>query len=141
MYDNDLFISSRKMKSFIDNRINQILKDQDLKACHMPYILEIGNNEGCSMKELSILTGSDKGLTTRVVRTLIQNDYVTNITESNRTYRLYLTQRGVDAFNLSKSAIEEVLNILFESLDETDIQNLRVITEKLSRRMDASYRY
>jgi len=93
------------------------------------------------MKELSILTGSDKGLTTRRVRALIQNDYVTNITESNRTYRLYLTQRGVDAFNLSKSAIEQILNSLFECLDENDKQNLRVITEKLSRRLDDSYKY
>lgn len=141
MYDSDLFIYSRKMKSFIDTNINMALKDHDFKACHVPFILEIGNNEGCSMKELSVLTGSDKGLTTRMVRTLIQSDYVTNITESNRTYRLYLTQKGVDAFNISKSAIEQVLSSLFKSLDETDKHNLKLITEKLSRRMDASYRY
>lgn len=141
MYDSDFFITSRKMKSFIDARINMLLKDQEFKACHVPYILEIGNNEGCSMKELSILTGSDKGLTTRVVRTLIESDYVTNITESNRTYRLYLTQKGVDAFNLSKSAIEQVLSSLFEALSEADKHNLKVVNEKLSRRMDASYKY
>ena len=141
MYDSDLFISSRRMKSFIDTRINLMLKDQDFKACHVPYILEIGNNEGCSMKELSILTGSDKGLTTRVVRSLIENDYVANITESNRTYRLFLTQKGVDAFNISKSAVEQVLGSLFESLDENDRRNLEIVNEKLIRRMDASYRY
>jgi DNA-binding MarR family transcriptional regulator len=141
MSDSALFIYSRKMNAFSDTRINLLLKDQDLKACYVPYILEIGNNEGCSMKELSILTGSDKGLTTRMVRALIQSDYVTNITESNRTYRLYLTQKGVEAFDISKSAIEQVLNNLFESLDETDKHNLKVVTEKLSRRMDASYRY
>ena len=65
---------------------------------------------------------------------------MTNITESNRTYRLYPTQKGVDVQSL-KSAIEQVLSSLFEALSEADKHNLKVVNEKLSRRMDASYKY
>ncbi|MDD1771510.1 MAG: hypothetical protein LUQ09_01170 [Methanomassiliicoccales archaeon] len=141
MKNSDLFVSPRKMKSFIDTRLNIILKDREFKSSHVPYIFEIGNNDGCSMKELSILIGSDKGLTTRVVRNLIENDYVTNITESSRTYRLYLTEKGIEAYDISKVAMDQIFEFLFECLNSEDKENLKSITSKLNKRLDESYKY
>lgn len=141
MKNSDLFISPRKMKSFIDTRLNIILKDKEFKSSQVPYIFEIGNNDGCSLKELSILIGSDKGLTTRVVRNLIENDYVTNITESSRTYRLYLTEKGIEAYDISKVAMDQIFESLFECLNTEDRENLMVITSKLNKRLDESYKY
>jgi DNA-binding MarR family transcriptional regulator len=141
MKNSDLFVSPRKMKSFIDTRLNIILKDKEFKSSQVPYIFEIGNNDGCSLKELSILIGSDKGLTTRVVRNLIENDYVTNITESSRTYRLYLTEKGIEAYDISKVAMDQIFEFLFECLNAEDRENLVVITSKLNKRLDGSYKY
>ncbi len=141
MDKSDLFISPKKMRSFMDSRMNRILKDKDLTASQIPFIMEIGKNEGLSMKELCTSLGADKGLTTRVVQTLIANGLVDNRSESSRTYRLYLTVKGRDAFCDSKEAMEIILDQVLECLDEEDLEHFRKITEKINKRLDELYTY
>jgi DNA-binding MarR family transcriptional regulator len=137
----DLFISPKKMRSFMDSRINKMLKDKDYTASQLPFIMEIGRNEGVSMKDLSTAIGADKGLTTRVIQTLIANGFVENRSESIRTYRLYLTEKGMEAYSYSKATMDKLLDQLLECLTEEDKDRFRAISLKINKRLDELYQY
>jgi DNA-binding MarR family transcriptional regulator len=141
MSNRDLFISPKKMRSFMDAQVNKVLKDKDLKASQIPFIMEIGNKEGVSMKDLCTLTGADKGMTTRVVKALIDNGLVENRSESVRTYELYLTEKGREAYRFSEEALEEIIGQLLACLDEKDIEDIRRVSAKLDKRLDELYKY
>ncbi len=141
MEKSDLFISPKKMRSYMDSRLNRVLKDKDLTASQIPFIMEIGKSEGLSMKELCTSLGADKGLTTRVVQVLIANGFVENRSESSRSYKLYLTEKGWGAFNFSKEAMEVILDELLECLEEEDLEHLRRLVQKINRRLDELYTY
>ena len=137
----DLFVPFKKMRSILGSSMNKILKDKDFTASQVPFIMEIGENEGISMKNLSTGLGADKGLTTRVVRTLIDNGFVENKDGSARTYRLYLTEKGNEAFDLSATTMDQALSRIFDCLDEDDVNNLMKISAKMSKRLDELYKY
>jgi DNA-binding MarR family transcriptional regulator len=137
----DLYISPKKIKSFIDSQMNKMLRDKDFTASQLPYIMTIGETEGISMKQLSMVVGVDKGLTTRVIHTLIKNGLVVNNSESSRIYRLFLTDEGKEAYNISRGTIEKTVSKLFECLDEDDKKHLRTISDKINKRLDELYEY
>lgn len=141
MRNRDLFISPKKMRSFMNAQVNRLLKDKEFKASHIPFILEIGNHEGVSMKDLCTLTGADKGLTTRVVKALIENGFVENRSERSRTYELSLSEKGREAYRFSEAAMERILGQLLECLDEKDIEDIRRVSAKLDKRLDELYKY
>lgn len=137
----DFVIPLKKMRSILDSSMNRTLKDKDFTASQVPFIMEIGENEGISMKNLSTALGVDKGFTTRVVRVLIDNGFVENRGESSRTYRLYLTEKGKEAFDLSTTTLDQALGQIFECLNDEDINNLRKISAKMNKRLDELYKY
>lgn len=137
----DLFISPKKMRSFMDSHINKLLRDKDFTAAQLPFIMTIGTNEGISMKDLSTKVGADKGLTTRVIQTLIMNGFVENRSGSSRTYQLYLTSKGREAFDYSWAAMDRLMGQLLECLSEEDKAHFRVISAKLNKRLDELYEY
>jgi DNA-binding MarR family transcriptional regulator len=110
----DQMISPKKMKSILDSQMNKVLKEVGFTASQVPFILEIGVNEGISMKELSIFLGADKGLTAKVVHSLIKNGLVENRSESSRKYRLFFTRKGKEAYVLSKTTLDNILSKVFE---------------------------
>ena len=141
MRNKDLFVSPQKMKSYWCSQMNKMLKGQDFSSSHVAFILTIGDNEGISMKDVCSTIGADKGLTTRVIRTLIEKGLVVNRSESSRTYKLYLTEAGREAYDLSMNARDKALEQLLEGLDGKDIQDMRRISEKIEKRIDDLYEY
>jgi len=137
----DLFVSPRKMKSVMDSQLNRLLKDTDIKSSHVPFILSIGKHEGCSMKDLCLMLGTDKGLVTRVVQNLIEGEFVENKSEGGRTYKLFLTEKGKKAFDISSNVIDQVIEDVIKVLDEDEIASMRRITAKIEKKLDDSYRY
>ncbi|MDW5562961.1 MAG: MarR family winged helix-turn-helix transcriptional regulator [Methanomassiliicoccus sp.] len=69
--------------------MSKMLKGEDFTSSQVPFIITIGKNEGISMKDVCAALGADKGLTTRVTRTLIEKELVENHDGSTRTYRLF----------------------------------------------------
>jgi DNA-binding MarR family transcriptional regulator len=141
MDNKDWYSSPKKTKSFIDSRMNKMLKDKCFTASQIPYIMAIGETEGISLKQLSIVVGGDKGLTTRVTHTLIKNGLAVNNSESSKTYRLFLTDKGKEAYIISKETVEKTVGTLFECLDEDDIKHLRKISDKINKRLEELYEY
>ncbi|OPY34582.1 MAG: transcriptional repressor MprA [Methanomassiliicoccales archaeon PtaU1.Bin124] len=137
----DMMISPKKMKSIIDSHMNRMLKDKDFSAAQVPFILEIGRNEGISMKDLCISLGADKGLVTRVVRNLIDSELVENRSETVRTYRLFLTEKGREAFADSTSTLDEAFDQVFSCLDEKDKVDMARIFAKINKKLDELYKY
>ena len=141
MSNKDLFVSPQKMKSYWGSQMNKLLKGKDFSSSQVTFILTIGENEGISMKDICSTLGADKGLTTRVIRALIEKGLVVNRSESNRTYSLFLTEKGREAYELSTDVLGKALEQLLEGLDEKDIEDLRRITKKIERRIDDLYEY
>ena len=141
MRNKDLFVSPQKMKSYWGSQMNKLLKGKDFSSSQVTFILTIGENEGISMKDICSTLGADKGLTTRVIRALIEKGLVVNRSESNRTYSLFLTEKGREAYELSTDVLGKALEQLLEGLDEKDIEDLRRITKKIERRIDDLYEY
>jgi DNA-binding MarR family transcriptional regulator len=141
MRNKDLFVSPQKMKSYWRSQMNKMLKGKDFSSSQVVFILTIGDNEGISMKDVCSTIGADKGLTTRVIRTLIEKGLVVNRSESSRTYKLYLTEAGREAYDLSTNVLDKAIEQLLEGLDEKDLEDMRRITEKIERRIDDLYEY
>jgi DNA-binding MarR family transcriptional regulator len=141
MRNKDLFVSPQKMKSYWRSQMNRMLKGEDFSSSQVPYILTIGDNDGISLKDLCTTIGADKGLTTRVIRSLIEKGLVENRSGSSKPYKLYLTGTGREAYDLSKSVMERAMEQLLEGLDEKDMEDLGRISQKLERRIDDLYEY
>jgi DNA-binding MarR family transcriptional regulator len=141
MRNKGLFVSPQKMKSYWGSQMNKTLKGKDFSSSQVPYILTIGDNEGISMKDVCATLGADKGFTTRVIRTLIEKGLVVNRSESSRTYKLYLTETGRGAYNLSTKVLGKAMEQLLKGLDDKDIEDMRRISEKIERRIDELYEY
>lgn len=141
MSGRDYFVWPRKLKSFLDSNINKSLKDKDFTASQIPFIVEIAEHEGLSLKDLCMSLGIDKGLATRVVQALIENGFVTNKSESGRAYKLYLTDKGREAFDLAITNLEKTLNQVLECLDENELAYLKAISKKLNNRLDELHEY
>ena len=133
--------SPKKMKSVLDSNVNKRLKGTDLTASQVPFIIEIAEREGLSVKDLCMALGVDKGLATRVIKALIENGYVVNRSESGRMYRLYLTEKGREAHDLSMSILEQTIGQILECLDEQELHCLEEISKKLNKRLDELYNY
>lgn len=129
------------MKSYCCSQMNKMLKGKDFSPSQVVFILTIGENESISMKDVCSIIGADKGLTTRVIRNLIEKGLVVNRSESNRTYKLYLTEAGREAYDLSTNVMDKAMEQLFEGLDEKDMEDMRRISEKIERRIDDLYEY
>ncbi|MEI6795305.1 MAG: MarR family transcriptional regulator [Methanomassiliicoccales archaeon] len=141
MRNKDLFVSPQKMKSYWGSQMNRMLKGENFSSSQVAFILTIGDNEGISMKEVCAALGADKGLTTRVIRNLIEKDLVVNRNESSRTYKLSLTETGREAYDLSTKALDKALEQLLEDLDEKDLEDMRRIAKKIESRIDDLYEY
>ena len=86
-------INPRAIKNYIEKRVSQTSESMGLKRTHGQFLKTIYDNEGLSLKELSNEMYVDKSLTTRVIKSLIDNGFVINMNNESREYRLYLTDK------------------------------------------------
>ena len=81
-------INPRAIKNYIEKRVSQTSESMGLKRTHGQFLKTIYDNEGLSLKELSNEMYVDKSLTTRVIKSLIDNGFVINMNNESREYRL-----------------------------------------------------
>ena len=87
----DLFVFPHRIKSYINSQLTIALKDHKTTSSQAPFLLCIGNNPGCSMKDVSIKMGADKSLVTHAVSHLMENCLVIDTSKVKKTYSLELT--------------------------------------------------
>ena len=134
-------INPRAIKNYIEKRVSQTSESMGLKRTHGQFLKTIYDNEGLSLKELSNEMYVDKSLTTRVIKSLIDNGFVINMNNESREYRLYLTDKGNDAVSKIEKIVNDAWDELLSELTDDEMETLTCthikINEKLKSDIEA----
>lgn len=128
-------INPRAIKNYIEKRVSQTSESMGLKRTHGQFLKTIYDNEGLSLKELSNEMYVDKSLTTRVIKSLIDNGFVINMNSESREYRLYLTDKGNDAVSKIEKIVNEAWDELLSELTDDEMETLARIHMKINEKL------
>ena len=128
-------INPRAIKNYIEKRVSQTSESMGLKRTHGQFLKTIYDNEGLSLKELSNEMYVDKSLTTRVIKSLIDNGFVINMNNESREYRLYLTDKGNDAVSKSEKIVNDAWDELLSELTDDEMETLTRIHMKINEKL------
>jgi DNA-binding MarR family transcriptional regulator len=112
---------------------NEVFKKYSLGSGTYPYLMILYNNkEGISQNQISRELAVDKALSARVIKKLIDLDYIrkeTN-TKDSRAYCLYLTDKAKTIIPAMKEELGIWNEIMTQNLTEEEKDN---ITDLLSK--------
>ena len=128
-------INPRGIKNYIEKRVSQTSESMGLKRTHGQFLKTIYDNEGLSLKELSNEMYVDKSLTTRVIKSLIDNGFVINMNNESREYRLYLTDKGNDAVSKIEKIVNDAWDELLSELTDDEMETLTRIHMKINEKL------
>ncbi len=128
-------INPRAIKNYIEKRVSQTSESMGLKRTHGQFLKTIYDNEGLSLKELSNEMYVDKSLTTRVIKSLIDNGFVINMNNESREYRLYLTDKGNDAVSKIEKIVNDAWDELLSELTDDEMETLTRIHIKINEKL------
>ena len=128
-------INPRAIKNYIEKRVSQTSELMGLKRTHGQFLKTIYDNEGLSLKELSNEMYVDKSLTTRVIKSLIDNGFVINMNNESREYRLYLTDKGNDAVSKIEKIVNDAWDELLSELTDDEMETLTRIHMKINEKL------
>lgn len=128
-------IDPRAIKNYIEKRVSQTSESMGLKRTHGQFLKTIYDNEGLSLKELSNEMYVDKSLTTRVIKSLIDNGFVINMNNESREYRLYLTDKGNDAVSKIEKIVNDAWDELLSELTDDEMETLTRIHMKINEKL------
>lgn len=128
-------INPRAIKNYIEKRVSQTSESMGLKRTHGQFLKTIYDNEGLSLKELSNEMYVDKSLTTRVIKSLIDNGFVINMNAESREYRLYLTDKGNDAVGKIDKIVNDAWDELLSELTDDEMETLTRIHIKINEKL------
>ena len=128
-------INPRAIKNYIEKRVSQTSESMGLKRTHGQFLKTIYDNEGLSLKELSNEMYVDKSLTTRVIKSLINNGFVINMNNESREYRLYLTDKGNDAVSKIEKIVNDAWDELLSELTDDEMETLTRIHMKINEKL------
>lgn len=86
--------------------INEKIKNMDITAGQIPFLMELSHEEGISQEDLASHFHIDKGTVARALRKLEDNDYLYRKIDPNnrRRYIIYLTEKG-------KATVPQIIKI------------------------------
>lgn len=125
-----------KYKLFFTKQMDRRLKDFGLSEGHVFFLMALDDENGRSLKEITDEVDVHKSLTTRMMKNLIENGFAVDTRESGKEYSVVLTDRGKEAKEAVKNALNEVMDILMGNLSEQDADDLYRILQKLQRAID-----
>ena len=128
-------INPRAIKNYIEKRVSQTSESMGLKRTHGQFLKTIYDNEGLSLKELSNEMYVDKSLTTRVIKSLIDNGFVINMNNESREYRLYRTDKGNDAVSKIEKIVNDAWDELLSELTDDEMETLTRIHMKINEKL------
>lgn len=128
-------INPRAIKNYIEKRVSQTSESMGLKRTHGQFLKTIYDNDGLSLKELSNEMYVDKSLTTRVIKSLIDNGFVINMNNESREYRLYLTDKGNDAVSKIEKIVNDAWDELLSELTDDEMETLTRIHMKINEKL------
>ena len=116
---------------------DELMSNYGLTHFHSRYIMNIYKFKSLTMADLTDLVGVDKANTTRVVKDLLSHEIVIK-TGGERKFSLSLTDKGKKIAKFFKSKIDNFLKQVFKDFTEHEIENLRLLLDKLFIGMENS---
>lgn len=112
--------------------INDKLKELGLSSGLHYFILELLENDGLPMQELSRAVLVDNGHTTRAVNSLVKLGYVTKEIDPNdsRSFRIYLTDKGKKSSVIIKDVLLEWVNLITANVTKKELTTVYNVFEK-----------
>ncbi len=131
------YIISKIYRSIQKIKLEELQK-YGLKGSHMSYIYFIGKNEqGLSFKQINELSPDNKGLVSRNLKYLMDNDVIYKKIEDNKVYKgtFKLSQKGQEIFASITKRTEQLCEEVYLNKNEMQLEefykNLNDISEKL----------
>lgn len=121
-----------------DSYCDEELKKVGLKRGHLYFILFVGRYPGCTQKDFTSLLGVDAGHSARYVAQLVKEGFIEQRRNESdgRSRTLYLTQRGVEAFERSRQILDEWDALAMAGLSEDERAQLKSLMRRvLAERM------
>ena len=112
--------------------INDKLKGVGLSSGLFYFILELLENDGLPMQELSRAVLVDNAYTTRAIKRLVQLGYVTKKIDANdsRSFRVYLTAQGKESSTIIKEVLIEWANLITTHVTEAELEVVYNVFDK-----------
>lgn len=113
------------------------LKENKMMDCHPPVLLTIYFNEGLSQNELSKILDFNKGAIAKLVKTLVEGEYITKALDEKdkRAHKLYLTDKGKNVipklFDFESQWIEKVI----KGITDDELKTLEGILGKIKNNL------
>ena len=115
---NAKFIMYRRTIKHLKDAVNHDLNTQGISLQHATYLLLLANNGSLKIKELNALSDNDAALTTRVLKLLLEKQYVERTCPSVRKCKIFLTSKGQDVVNFIGEVFARIRNELSSSTNQ-----------------------
>lgn len=95
-------INIRRFATNVSKEVKEDFSKSDINCSEAFYLVLLNENkDGLTMSELSALTKVDKSLTTRIIKKLLDKEYIYKDTDdlSSRNYKIKLTSNGIKKAN------------------------------------------
>ena len=116
-----------RMSLQMRKNMTAIVEPYGLSHAHAIYLIALNLQDGQTMVSLSRFLDLDTANTTRVIKTLREKGFVYDDrkTESNKKFRIFLTDSGKALANMVMTKITELNNSYFANIPREDILNMR----------------
>ncbi len=115
---NAKFIMYRRTIKHLKDAVNHDLNTQGISLQHATYLLLLANNGSLKIKELNALSDNDAALTTRVLKLLLEKQYVERTCPSVRKCKIFLTSKGQDVVNFIGEVFARIRNELTSAANQ-----------------------
>ena len=122
----------RLMKTYNSNQLTPVLRANGLLPNDGPYILEIGESGGISLKTLAERISIDRGMTTRTIGRLIDRGMIENRSTDGRVYSVWLTPAGENVRQQIIAELEKAMEELLTDFTPEERKQLQALMQKLT---------
>lgn len=130
-----------KTTKMIDNHIQDIFHEQDIKLTKTQWILlkKLDEKDGVPQQELAFLTGRDKTSLTRLINTMEKKSLVARIPSKldKRINHIFLTKKGELLFKETLPIMEDFAQSLQENISEEEIKATIKVIKKVQENLIA----
>jgi DNA-binding MarR family transcriptional regulator len=124
------------------NTINDVkYMTLDLHKNQYIFLTRICENEGISLKELSIMLKVDKTTTTKAVQKLIRDGYATKEKDEldARIFRLFPAAKSKAVYQMIIDEENRAIDKCFEGFDAQDIERIHELLRKMNANLEPDW--
>ncbi len=121
---NNFIMNISVIYRYVQKYFDRYLAPYGIGSGQMIFLLLIYENEGITMQQLTRMADFDKGTTTKGIQRLIEQEYISVITDEKdrRVKRLYTTKKTGEIINVLYNFRNECCNQLMKGLDSENVE-------------------